>query len=63
VFTRQTIGQWADAGGHDASARATAVWQRWLDEFEAPPMDADARAALDEFVARRVAEGGSHPAS
>ncbi|MEY4175726.1 MAG: hypothetical protein RI900_2891, partial [Actinomycetota bacterium] len=63
LFTRQTIGQWGDAGGHDASVRATAVWQRWLDEFEAPPMDAGVRAELDEFVARRIAEGGSLPAS
>ncbi|MFZ9629219.1 MAG: trimethylamine methyltransferase family protein [Ilumatobacteraceae bacterium] len=63
VFTRHNSGQWTDAGGRDASDRATRVWQRWLDEFEAPPMDATTRESLDAFVARRVAEGGSPPES
>jgi trimethylamine---corrinoid protein Co-methyltransferase len=63
VFTRQTAGQWQDAGGLDAASRATRVWQQWLDEFEVPPMQADVRAGLDEFLERRIAEGGSPPES
>jgi trimethylamine--corrinoid protein Co-methyltransferase len=63
VFTRQTAGQWQDAGGLDAASRATRVWQQWLDEFEVPPMQADVRAGLDEFLERRIVEGGSPPES
>ena len=63
VFTRQNFGQWTDAGAQDAAARATGVWQQWLRDFEEPAMDADARSAVEEFVARRVAEGGAHPES
>jgi trimethylamine--corrinoid protein Co-methyltransferase len=63
AFTRQNHGQWTEGGSVDAATRATEVWQRWLTEFEPPPTDADARAALDEFVQRRVVEGGALPES
>lgn len=63
AFTRQNHGQWTDAGAPDVATRATEVWQRWLREFEAPPIDDDALAAVDEFVQRRVAEGGALPES
>jgi trimethylamine--corrinoid protein Co-methyltransferase len=63
VFTRQNFGQWTEAGSPDAATRATEVWQRWLAEFEAPAIDTDAAAALEEFVARRIAEGGALPES
>lgn len=63
VFTRQTLGQWQDAGSVDASARAGDVWRNWLADFEQPPMDGAVRQELDEFVARRIAEGGSPPES
>ncbi len=58
VFTRQNFGQWTDGGATTAAQRATAVWELWLETYEQPPMPDDCRAALDEFVARRVAEGG-----
>jgi len=63
VFTRQNFGQWTDSGAHDAGDRATGVWQQWLRDYERPPMAADAYAAVEDFVARRVAEGGAHPES
>lgn len=63
LFTRHNIGQWADGGSVDATGRAEVLYRRWLDEFVAPPMDDDARAAVDDFVARRIAEGGSLPES
>jgi len=63
LFTRQNIGQWVEGGSVDSSARAEGLWARWLDEFEVPPMDPAAREALDDFVGRRVAEGGSLPES
>ena len=35
--------------------------QRKLAEFEPPPVDASVAEALDDFVARRTAEGGASP--
>jgi trimethylamine--corrinoid protein Co-methyltransferase len=63
VFTRQNIGQWIESGSLRAEERATGVWQRWLAEYEPPPMDADRRSELDDHLARRVAEGGCLPES
>ena len=63
VFTRDNFGQWTDGGSLDAGTRATAVWQRWLAEYEEPAFDDARRAALDEFVARRTAAGGALPES
>ncbi len=50
---------WRDNGSVTTERRAHGVWKSVLAEFEAPPMDADARAALDDFVARRKREGGA----
>jgi trimethylamine--corrinoid protein Co-methyltransferase len=63
VFTRDNFGQWTDGGSLDAGTRATAVWQRWLAEYEEPAFDDARRAALDEFLARRTAAGGALPES
>lgn len=63
LFTRQNIGQWTEEGSLDATARASRLHQRWLDEYVQPPMPADHRAALDDYLARRVAAGGSMPES
>ncbi|MEM9783406.1 MAG: trimethylamine methyltransferase family protein [Pseudomonadota bacterium] len=46
-------------GGIDALHRANAMMKTILAEFEPAPMDDGCRAALDDFVARRVAEGGA----
>jgi trimethylamine--corrinoid protein Co-methyltransferase len=48
--------KWEAAGSEDAATRANRAWKRSLAEYEAPPMDAGTRAALDDFVARRKAE-------
>lgn len=50
---------WSEAGGAWTAERANTVWKKILAEFEPPPMDAEKREALDEFVARRKAEGGA----
>ncbi|HSH43824.1 MAG TPA: trimethylamine methyltransferase family protein [Arenicellales bacterium] len=44
---------WEQAGAHDAAERATAIWQKALQEFEPPPLDPARRDALDDYVARR----------
>jgi trimethylamine--corrinoid protein Co-methyltransferase len=57
------FGQWTEAGSRDATQRANETWKRALAEFEAPRLDDAIAAELDEFVARRTAEGGAPPES
>jgi trimethylamine--corrinoid protein Co-methyltransferase len=62
VSNWQNYENWALAGSRDATQRATAVWQRALDEYEQPPLDAAVRDALDAYVTQRRAEiGGGEP--
>jgi trimethylamine--corrinoid protein Co-methyltransferase len=57
------FGQWTEAGSRDATTRANEVWKRVLADWEPPPLDDAIAAELDEFVARRTAEGGAPPES
>ena len=50
--------RWQRNGGLDASARATEVWRKTLEEYEQPPLDDAVREQLQEFVTRRRAELG-----
>jgi trimethylamine--corrinoid protein Co-methyltransferase len=50
--------RWSRNGGKDAAARATEIWRRTLDEYEAPPIDDAIREELSEYVTRRRAELG-----
>ena len=49
---------WDEAGRPDAAQRATRARPAFLAAYEPPPMDPAVREELDDFVARRVAEGG-----
>jgi trimethylamine---corrinoid protein Co-methyltransferase len=49
---------WDEAGRPDAAGRAAQLAQQFLDAYTEPPMDPVVRAELDDYVARRVAEGG-----
>jgi trimethylamine---corrinoid protein Co-methyltransferase len=49
---------WTEAGGKDATRRATDVWKKLLAEYSAPPLDPAVREAIDEFVAKRSIELG-----
>ena len=49
---------WADAGKPEAPAKAAQLATAFLETYEPPVMDPAVREELDEFVARRVAEGG-----
>ncbi len=49
---------WAEAGSPTAVERTRALVADLLAEHRPPAMDPDRRAELDDFVARRVAEGG-----
>jgi trimethylamine--corrinoid protein Co-methyltransferase len=49
---------WAEAGRPEAATRAVELARRFLDAYEPPAMDDAVREELDDFVARRTAEGG-----
>jgi trimethylamine--corrinoid protein Co-methyltransferase len=51
--------QWSAAGAVDATHRATKVWKQLLAEYEAPPLDAAIAEELQDYVDRRVSEGGA----
>lgn len=49
---------WAEAGSPDAATKANHLVKAYLAEYQPPAMDDSIRAELDDFVARRTAEGG-----
>jgi trimethylamine--corrinoid protein Co-methyltransferase len=49
---------WREAGAPDAARRANGIWKKLLAEYQPPPLDPAVRDALDDYVARRKAEGG-----
>lgn len=49
---------WQLAGSPTAAEKANKVWKETLARYEPPPMDAGVREELDNFVGRRIAEGG-----
>jgi len=59
----RNFGAWSEAGSHPVTHRATELWQQILREFQPPPLAADVRDQLTEFVTRRKAEGGAPPPS
>jgi trimethylamine--corrinoid protein Co-methyltransferase len=50
--------RWKRDGGKDTAARATDIYQRTLEEYEEPEMDAELRAELKAYVDRRRTELG-----
>ncbi len=63
VFTRQNFGQWTEAGSQTAAQRANPIWKRIVADFEPPHLEGSIRGELDDYVARRTAEGGAMPPS
>ena len=53
--------QWTENGAVQTPERANAIWKQVLRDFEPPALDESVRDALDDFVARRTAEGGAPP--
>jgi trimethylamine--corrinoid protein Co-methyltransferase len=52
---------WTEAGGKDATQRATGVWKKLLEEYAPPPLDPAVREAIEAYVARRSSELGCDP--
>ena len=50
--------QWAAAGSPDAYSRANKLYKQALSEYQMPHMDIAINESLDDFVNRRLAEGG-----
>jgi trimethylamine--corrinoid protein Co-methyltransferase len=50
---------WSEDGALDATRRAHRIYKQLLADYEAPPMDPAVAEALDDFVERRVREGGA----
>ncbi|MEM9708397.1 MAG: trimethylamine methyltransferase family protein [Pseudomonadota bacterium] len=63
VHDYANFGTWTERGAVDANHRATAVWQAIVDAKTKPALAADRLGALQDFVARRTAEGGAPPES
>ena len=58
----QNSENWVAGGGRDATARATELWPKILEEFSPPPMDPATREALEAYVAKRKEQlGGEEP--
>ena len=50
---------WSQAGSPTAIERANRLWKERLALYEEPPMDSAIREELNEFVERRIREGGA----
>jgi len=57
------FGTWTKNGAVDANTRATGIWKGILADFKPPAQDEGRVGALDDFIARRTAEGGAAPES
>ena len=55
----QNFEAWQEAGGLDATARATRLWKKALEEYVEPAMDASVREELEAYVAKRKEEIGA----
>ncbi len=58
VSSTENYERWSRNGGYDASARASEIWKKTLEEYEKPPIDAGLEAELKSFVDRRRKELG-----
>lgn len=63
LFDRSNYESWQESGSLTALERANMLWKSALAGFQPPPLDDAVAAQLDDFVARRTAEGGALPRS
>ena len=55
----QNFEAWQESGGLDATARATQLWKKALQEYEEPVLYPAIREALQAYMAQRREEIGS----
>ncbi len=58
LSSTENFDRWSKRGARDATARASEIWRRTIEDYEQPPLDDAVRAELEEFVVRRRAELG-----
>jgi len=58
LSSTENFERWKSKGGRDAAVRAGEIWREALAAYEQPPLDADLRAELEDYAARRRAELG-----
>jgi trimethylamine--corrinoid protein Co-methyltransferase len=58
LATTDNFERWTRNGANDAAARASAIVDAWLAEYQEPSLPDDVRAELDEYVTRRRRELG-----
>ena len=58
VSSWKNFESWDEDGRIEAPERSTKIAQQMIDAHQEPPMEPQIRAELDEFVERRIAEGG-----
>jgi trimethylamine--corrinoid protein Co-methyltransferase len=63
VHDYANFGTWTERGARDATMRATDVWQAILAQPERCLTPPDRLAQMEDFIARRTAEGGAPPES
>ena len=63
VHDYANFGTWSESGAQDANQRATTVWKDILAADVRPDVDAARLEALQQFIAKRTAEGGAPPES
>ncbi len=61
VFARSNFEQWTENGSQRTDTRAATVWERYLADYEAPLIDDGTVSAMEDFVERRIREGGAAP--
>ncbi|SLN52845.1 Trimethylamine methyltransferase (MTTB) [Roseovarius albus] len=50
---------WTDRGSADATTRASKIFKETLQNFEAPALEASRLDEIDDYITRRIAEGGA----
>lgn len=56
-------GQWQESGSLTATERAHGLWKQALADYKQPKVDPAIIDAIDDFVDRRISEGGAFPES
>jgi trimethylamine--corrinoid protein Co-methyltransferase len=57
------FGQWTEGGSLTATQRANRIWKQVLADYTPPAQDPAVAEALEDYVQRRIAEGGALPES
>ncbi len=53
VADNNSFEQWEAEGALDTAQRANTLWKKWLQDYEAPPLDPGIDEALQAYMARR----------